>query len=70
MTGLGCNDVIGENFQKIDFFGVFALQIKIFCQNYFYRDSGFVGFNLMYHVTILLSEVEFGHFGHSDAKIW
>ena len=52
LAGLGCNDVIGENFQKNIFFGVFALPIKFFCQNYFYSDSGFICFNLMYHVTI------------------
>ena len=39
-------------FKKLIFFGIFALPIKIFCQNYFYSDSGFIGFNLMYHVTI------------------
>ena len=33
-------------------FDVFALQIKILGQNYFYNNSGFIDFNLMYHMTV------------------
>ena len=33
-------------------FDVFALQIKILGQNYFYNNSGFIDFNFMYHMTV------------------
>ena len=39
-------------FSKIEFFDVFALQIKKSGQHYFYNNSGLIGFSLMYHMTI------------------